>query len=421
MSNRIVIFLILFSSNFAYGSDDVSEKILSVEQNLRPSVLFVKDQPWSIQDRMAYFGVPGLTIAVIENHKVAWLKAYGVKDKGSKAKVNKDTLFQAGSISKPVTAWAALKMVEQNQFQLDKPVNEMLKGWKIPENKKTSQEPVTPLRIINHSAGLSVPSFLGYRPGREVPSLQEVLNGNGPANSSAVIVKNTPGKKYKYSGGGYTVLQKLMMDIEGKEFPELMSEKVLIPANMLDSTYEQPLPESLVENAATGYLPNNKEVIGKRHTYPEMAAAGLWTTASDLAKFVIDIQRSLKNDSGVILSKEMANKMTSLTIDSDVALGLFLRGSEKENLDYFYHSGWDEGFSAFVIGHKINGNGVVILSNSNHPEFITELVNSVADTYAWPGFSSTIGFVGKLKNTLSNKVLRFVTNVRTPFLEELFF
>jgi len=363
---------------------EVSSEINAVENGLRGAVQFAGDKPWNINERMQHYGVPGVSIAVIKDFKIHWVKHYGVTDKETAKKVGSQTLFQAGSISKPVAAYGALKLVEENKLSLDRPVNEKLKGWKIPDNEFTKKQPVALKHLLNHSAGLTVHGFPGYSSGERVPSINQILDGEKPANTAAIRVDMQPETKFRYSGGGYTVIQKLVSDVTENSFPKAMDELVLLPLGMQQSTYQQPLPAEKLKYAAAGYLPNKLPVAGKHHIYPEMAAAGLWTTAEDLAKFSIDVQLAVKADKSAVLSESMVNKMLTPFVSDNAGLGFFIQQG-KEN-DYFSHAGWDEGFSADLVAHKTNGQGVVIMTNSNHPAFINELKNSVATVYQWGDF-----------------------------------
>ncbi len=361
-----------------------ASEIKAVENGLRGPVFFEGDSPWNIAERMQHHGVPGVSLAVIKDFKIHWVKHYGVMDKETGKEVNAQTLFQAGSISKPVAAYGALKMVEQGVLSLDEPVNRKLKGWQIPDNNFTQKEPVALKHLLNHSAGLTVHGFGGYPPGVSVPTTIQVLKGEAPANSAAVRVDMQPGTQHRYSGGGYTVLQKLVADESKMEYPKIIDDLVLSPLNMTQSTYLQPLPSNLLKFAAAGYLPNKQPVPGKRHTYPEMAAAGLWSTAEDLAKFAVDVQLGLSEGKSQVLSQSMVNKMLTPFVSKHTGLGFFIDNKEGEL--YFGHSGWDEGFSADLVAHKSRGFGAVIMTNSNHPAFIEELKNSVAAQYEWHNF-----------------------------------
>jgi CubicO group peptidase (beta-lactamase class C family) len=384
MKYSLFIFLIVIlfpACSNEPSTENLNDKIKQVESNLINPVYIEGDATWTIEERMAHYGVPGLSIAVIYDGYIEFVKTYGVMDKESKSPVTEATLFQAGSISKPVAAYGALKLVEQNKILLEEDIHTYLTSWKLPDSEFTKEKKVTLKNLLNHSGGITVHGFLGYRPDLPVPTLVEVLNGTPPANSGAIFVDKFPEESFRYSGGGYTVMQQMMMDIEGKGFPQLMRDLVLKPLEMNNSTYDQPLQSAQLELAATGYLPDGQMTKGKRHTYPEMAAAGLWTTAEDLAKFTVNIQKSLKGESELILSQSMTASMLTPFVEDFTGLGFFIN-KRKEEI-YFGHGGWDEGFSSELIAHKDKGYGVVILTNSNHPEFIHELIRSVALTYKW--------------------------------------
>ena len=379
--------ILLQSCKEAPAPDTLPDTIKRVETGLTTPVYIEGDPTWTIEDRMEHYGVPGVSIAVINDGKLAWTKTYGIMDKESTSPVTKNTLFQAASISKPVTAYGALKLVEQNKVALSNDINTYLKSWKVPDNEFTDEKKVTIKNLLNHSAGITVHGFLGYSTDLPVPTLLQILNGTSPANSRPSIVDKVPEESFRYSGGGYNIIQQMMIDVEGKPFPDIMKELVLQPLEMNNSTYNQPLTAQQLPMAATGYLPDNSMVKGKRHTYPEMAPAGLWTTAEDLAKFAINIQESLKGKSEKGLSKEMTTKMLTPFVEEFTGLGIFI--NKKKDEIYFGHGGWNEGFSSELIAHKDKGYGVVVLTNSNHPAFISELIRSVALTYQWEDYVPT--------------------------------
>jgi CubicO group peptidase (beta-lactamase class C family) len=369
------------------GDQSADANVTAVENSLGRQVHFEDDELWSIDARMKHYGVPGVSIAVIKDNKIIWAKAYGIMDKETNELVTTKTLFQAGSISKPVAAYGALKTVEMGKVSLTEDVNNYLTSWKLPDSEFTKDKKVTLEHLVSHTGGLTVHGFLGYSPDLPVPTAVQVLDGAPPANSPPVRVDKSPGTGFRYSGGGYTVMQQMMVDVHGKTFPEIEKELVLKPLDMDNSTYDQPLDQETVKFAATGYLPNHEQTKGKRHTYPEMAAAGLWTTAEDLAKFAIDIQKTLKGESSKVLSKEMAMRMvTPVKNEKSIGLGIFMEDHDGEI--YFGHGGWDEGFSSNLIAHRDKGYGVVVLTNSNHPAFIDELIRSVARVYAWDNYTT---------------------------------
>ncbi|OOG77216.1 serine hydrolase [Algoriphagus sp. A40] len=404
MKNKLFFLfaLIIFQScSKAPKSESIEDKIKKVESSLTKPIYINGDSTWTIEERMAHYGVPGVSIAVIYDGKIEWTKTYGVMDKESKSPVTKETLFQAGSISKPVAAYGALSMVEQNKIGLEEDVNTYLKSWKLPDSEFTKEKKVTLKNLLNHSGGVTVHGFLGYSPDLQVPTLVEVLNGTPPANSGTIFVNKKPEESFRYSGGGYTIMQQMMMDVAGKPFPELMKELVLQPLGMNNSTYDQPLQSEQLKMAATGYLPDGSMTKGKRHTYPEMAAAGLWTTAEDLAKFAVNIQQTLKGEPELVLSKAGTTQMLTPFVEDFTGLGFFLTKMKDET--YFGHGGWDEGFSSELIAHKDKGYGVVVLTNSNHPDFISELIRSVALTYEWDEYVPVYERM-QLDNTLVGQI-----------------
>lgn len=372
----------------AQTKSQLDKEISKVEAGLIPAVRFQGEPTWTLESRMKHYNVPGVSIAVIRNSKVIWSKTYGFADVESKTPVNSKTLFQAASMSKPVSVYAALTEVEAGKINPDADLNLYLKSWKIPENELTKGKKISFKNIVSHTAGLSVHGFEGYEVGKSVPTLVQVLNGQSPANSPAVVVDKVPGKSFWYAGGGYCVMQQMLIDLEGKDFTTIMKEKVLLPLDMKNSTFSQPLSDIQSQFSATAYNQDGVKVPGKYHIYPEQAAAGLWTTAEDYAKFVIDIQNTLSGKSNTIISQNTAEQFTTPFIDPFMGLGIFLE--DRRGHMYFNHGGWNEGFSSRFIASKTSGDGIVVLTNTNKPDFIEELVRSVAEVYHWPLFNGPV-------------------------------
>jgi len=361
-----------------------------VEKGLLTSSIIIEGRPVkpaTIAERLAALKVPGVSVAVIENGAVEWAKGYGVLEAGSATPVTAETLFQAASISKPVAALGALRLVEQGKLALDENVNARLKAWKVPENEFTKTEKVTLRRLLSHTAGLTVHGFGGYQADAPVPTIVQVLDGQKPANSAAVRADVVPGSIWRYSGGGFTVMQLLASEAGGKPFPTLLSELVLKPVGMTSSTYEQPLPESLRKNAATGHRPNGNLLAGRYHTYPEMAAAGLWTTPTDLARFLIEIRKGLKGQSNVV-SANTAHLMTT-DVQGGYGLGLSLQGSGPAAS--FGHGGANEGFRCQMTAFIEKGQGAVIMTNSDRGGILVgDILRAIAREYDWPAFKPRI-------------------------------
>ena len=343
--------------------------------------------------------VPAVSIVVVKNYHILWAKGYGVTDKQKQQLVSINTLFQAGSISKPVTAMAALKAVQDKLIFLDKNINLYLTTWKLPENRFTKVHKVTLRMLLNHSGGINVHGFIGYINTGKLPSLVEILNGIKPANSAPVQVIEKPGTRFIYSGGGYTIIQQLLIDTYHQSFATLMSKIIFQPLGMSHSTFEQPLPKNLMAYSAMPYRPNGQIVKEGPHIYIEQAAAGLWTTPSDLAQFMISLQRSLAHKTNQILNAHYAVLMIAPTITDHMGLGLETGmdkyGKPNKNGAYFIHHGENEGYQSILIGHIKNGNGLVIMTNVSPDEtlapnqkkygwsFIDSIVKRIADMEQW--------------------------------------
>lgn len=381
ITTLLVVVLLVPSITFSQNGTDASIK--RVEQGLIPAVRIKSDPGLAIAERMKFYKVPGLSVAVIKDFKLDWARAYGLKDTGTNEPVTTETLFQAGSISKSVNAAVAMKKVEQGRLSLDEPINNKLTTWKLPENEFTAKKKVTLRALLSHTAGTTVHGFPGYAIDEKVPTLPEILDGAKPANTAAVRVDFEPGSKFRYSGGGTTITQLALMDVEKKPYPDIAKETVLGPLNMTNSTYSQPLPADWRKKAATGYRASGAEVEGKIHIYPEMAAAGLWTTPTDLAKFGIEMQLSLAGRSNKVLSKQSVDAMTTGVLD-DVGLGFFIE--KHGNALYFGHGGADEGFRAELVLSRDKGYGVAVMVNSDNGQILREVIRSVAVEYGWEEF-----------------------------------
>jgi CubicO group peptidase (beta-lactamase class C family) len=380
--SRLLLFVYFLSVTAIVNPPDESQ-IKRVEQGLLPSVIIKGEPGYSIADRMKFYKVPALSVAVIKDFKIDWARAYGVKDLETNETATTETLFQAGSISKSVNAMVVMKKVEQGKLSLDEDINTKLTSWKLPDNQFTEKKKVTLRNLLSHTAGTTVHGFPGYAPNEKIPTVPQVLDGVSPANTAAVRVDLEPGTKFRYSGGGTTITQLALTDIEKKPYPEIARETVLAPLGMRNSTYDQPLSTEWRKKAATGYRANGSEVEGKIHIYPEMAAAGLWTTPTDLAKFAIEVQLSLVGRSNKVLSKQSVETMTSSFME-DVGLGFFIE--KHGNALYFGHGGADEGFRAELLVSRDKGYGVAVMVNSDNGQILREVIRGVAREYGWDEF-----------------------------------
>ena len=359
-------------------------RIQRVENGLTP-VTIHGEAPISMTLRqwMDFYKIPGMSVAVFDKYKIVWKKSYGVRQAGSPEPVTLDTIFQAGSISKPLTAMAVMHYVQQGKFSLDEDINDKLISWKVPENDFTKQKKVTLRELLSHSAGTTVHGFPGYAVGEPRPTLVQVLDGVKPANTAPVRVDMLPGKEFRYSGGGTSIVQLMLVDQLKKPFPQIMDETVIKPLGLTRSSYEQPEPAARQAIAASGHHSDGKVVEGKWHIYPEMAAAGLWTTPTDLAKVAIEMALSKQGKSNRILSRATTKEMLTMQADP-VGLGWFLN----KNTDQFGHDGDDEGFQAALIAFSDSGKGMAIMVNSENGVLVfSRLEASVAKEYGWTSYT----------------------------------
>src|SRR5947207_1709678 len=402
----------------------------AIEHHLRYGVR-VDGQPdvaMELLDRMRSYHVPGVSIAVIDNERVVFAKGYGVAAFGGSKAVDTTTLFLAGSISKPVFASGFLRVAEERKISLDADINTLLKSWHLPESKFTEREKVTPRRLLTHSAGLTVWAFPGYALDSAVPSVPQLLDGTRPANTPAVRNDTFPGARWLYSGGGITILQLATTDITGEDFPTLMRRLVLQPAGMMRSTYENPLPMSRRGEAASGHEQVDTPVPGGFHVYPEMAAAGLWTTPSDLARWAIALAHSYRGERGGVLSPAMARQMVSKQMhqqppygDGYWGLGVAVSG-DGDSLS-FSHGGRDEGFVADFFMRPASGRGLVIMMNGVAGGLMGEIERAFAEEYGFgapPRMTRTIvakpvpelgPYVGRYVGVAGKDTVRFDVSI----------
>ena len=378
--------LVTGSRSLASDRDDALEaRIARIENGLLPASTAeaVPIPPWTVHDRMQYHKVPGVSIAVIHNYALEWAKGYGVLEAGVGTPVDTETLFQAASVSKPVTAMGILSLAQEGRLKLDGEANQYLSTWRIPENQFTAERKVSPGHLLTHTAGMPEFGYFGYFFDQPLPALVQILDGQRPpANSPAIRVERVPGAAHVYSNGGFVVLQQLAADVTGMPFDAWIQSAVLEKLEMSRSTFAQPLPQTLEANAARGHLSNGNMIRGRWMIHPEQAAAGLWTTAPDLARFIIEIQKSYSGRSNRVLSTEMTRLMLTPFVPV-YGLGVQLASEGA----VFYHTGRNNGYRNLMLGYPHTGDGAVILTNSDGGvELRDEIARAIATEYGWAHF-----------------------------------
>ncbi|MEM7297481.1 MAG: serine hydrolase domain-containing protein [Bacteroidota bacterium] len=380
-----IVFLLLAKVVF---SQELEDRIEEVENGLTLQMTLPAEKEItrkSILQRLQESKIHGASIAVINDGKIEWSKTYGIKEVGKPDPVTTETLFQCASIGKVITSLAVLKLVEGGKIDLDEDVNNKLKRWKIEENKITKIKKVTPRHLLSHSAGLTDGyGFLGYDPNGEIPTLLQILNNEAPAKAKkSLAIKTEPGTIERYSGAGYLILQLLIEDVSGLSYEDYVQQHIFDSLGMIHSTYDHRPDEDLEMTVASGHLSNGKPLKKKKyHVYPEKGAAGPWTTAEDLAKLIIGVQKSINGDPNSILKKETTLKLLTRQINNK-GLGVNLKGIEKP--EAFWHAGQNLGYMGVLYGLIDERKGAVILINSDGGErIIQEFITSVAHAYDWP-------------------------------------
>lgn len=383
---KIVFLLLTF---FFFGFSEIPQKNFSSESHPLEK---------QIQFEMQKYNIPGLSISVIKDFETVWIGCFGWADKKAKRPVCKNTLFQAASISKPITASATLLVFNQKGLSLNSDVNEYLHRWKLPKTRFETH-PVTVKQLLSHTSGISSFRHKGYVRGAKMPSLLESLQGRAPANTPPIEIAKKPGTTFEYAPSGYTVIQLLLEEILHCSFAQLMRTEILDPLSMDCSTFIQPLPKSRIQDIALPYDPKGKVIPGGSRAFPESASGGLWSTASELASWVISIQKPLGKNQSKLFTRKMVEEMLTPTPQNPhwglgFEVGLDQRGKEVPNGNYFGHGGWNTGYLSRFLANGISGDGVVILVNSapymtskgqvSQWEFIEKVTEMVGNFYNWP-------------------------------------
>ncbi|SDD55171.1 CubicO group peptidase, beta-lactamase class C family [Algoriphagus faecimaris] len=370
------------------SADALQQRIISVENSLSPLVLNAGDPLWNLEKQMDKYTIPGLSIAVIHNYKIDWAKGYGNTGNKESQRVSEQTAFQAASMSKFVNAVAWMKLKELEKINLDESIEQYLTSWSLPHPKNGEAKAITINQLLSHTAGLSTHGFGGYKDSDNLPSLIQILEGSSPANSEKVVPIQHPNKEFRYSGGGTTLSQLILMDITNSSYEDFLTSTILSFLSMTNSFYSIELDKYPVD-LAFGHSSNGKRLKNDYNSYPESAAAGLWTTPTDLAKLILAIQASLNDKPGKILSQQSSEKLITPTLEnSNAALGIFTE--EVNGVLYLQHSGSNKGFRGKLFFSAENGNGVVIMVNGPNTEIIEEIIRSVALVYNWEGFEKTV-------------------------------
>ncbi|WP_291842885.1 serine hydrolase domain-containing protein [Maricaulis sp.] len=351
---------------------------------LRPRVVTgVADETWSLEARMAHYGVPGVAIAIIADGDIVLATGYGVLQAGGSNPVTADTVFSAGSVSKVATASLILHLVAQGELDLDRDVRAQLTRWQLPAERDMSPEaPVTLRALLSHTAGFNLHGFADFQPGEALPTTVQTLDGKAPATHAPLAREHAPATRYRYSGGGYTMVQLLVSDVLERPFQEAAAAHLFAPLGLDRSSFANPLPQAHGNIArahdrlgAPAALPRGYEAM------PEAAASGLWTSAHDLGRLVTMLMADYHGQ-GRYLPQPLAIEMLTRVAPGEHGLGPRVTGLAQDF--FFHHGGANNSYQTWIEGHPQSGEGLVILTNGARGRaLINEIRNAVSDTMNW--------------------------------------
>jgi len=366
-------------------SPQTQENIKAVENNITGNLILNDEKPSTIIERMEKYNVKGVSIAVIDDNKIVWAKGYGWADEEGKKPVTTETLFEPGSISKALNALGILKLAQEKKLDLYTDINNYLTSWKFPYDSLSNGKKITLADILSHNAGLSVHGFPGHDINEPFPSIIDVLDGKKPAITMPVRSMFEPGLGFQYSGGGTTISQLILTDVTKQAYDTWMYDNILKPIGMANSSFSQPPSQKSQSLCATGYLSDGSPVSNKYHVYPQLAAAGLWMTPSDLCNYIIDMQLAYQGKRpSKVLSPEMIKLHLTPYNNGPTSMGSFIL--DIDGAKYFEHSAGNDGFCGDFYGSLEDGYGCVVFMNSEDPRLLSEIINSISKTYNWKNF-----------------------------------
>ncbi|MBU4254609.1 MAG: serine hydrolase [Acidobacteria bacterium] len=382
----LFVLVLLASSSCETVESMMQKKIRAVEKGLLESVT-IEGQPlktFNLEERMQYYRVPGLLLLIFDHHRVDWMKPYGFREAGTASPVTANTLFQVGELSEPLTALAVMSLAEKNIIEVDGDVNRYLLNWNVPENNLTRESPVTLRTLLSHTAGFPYPALPSIQIGEPVQTTADILRGRPPAKNDPLQVRFKPGSEVGISAAGYAVVQQILEDITGESFADYIDETVLRPLNLLHASFD-PLPlDHLSREASSGHSRTGEPLENGRSIQAVPASSGLWTSAENLASFILSLVKTAQGEEPGLISPSSARLMLT-PVAANMAMGLNVddRGNDL-NLNRW---GKTDGFSSYLIFYPERGQGAVLLSNSVNGQYlIEEILRSLAAAYDWPHF-----------------------------------
>ena len=371
-----ILILIFLSSCHSNLEIERRQKFSSIEDRLLPPVI-IEDSlvQFRINSQLEKYKVKGASIAVIDEGEIIWNEGFGLTNEYDS--VSTYTMFQAGSISKPIAALAALKLVSEGKIDLDTDINEYLSSWTLSGTSFDSIHKITLRKLLSHTAGINVSSFSGYQSSDSIPTLNEILNGE--ASNKKIELVAIPGVEWNYSGGGYAIIQKIIEDVTNEPYYDFLKREILNPLKMDHTRYLFTSNDSTLSVSAgfvDGQILNDNFLI-----YYQPTAAGLWSTSQDLAKFCLGIQNIISGDRTDLISRDLADEMMKKNLN-DWGLGFQLKYAGDSLM--FQHDGNTKGFTASLKAFVGKKKGVVVMTNADMEQnLIPEIIRTVAFHYEW--------------------------------------
>lgn len=354
------------------------------ENGIRSQVKFLgeTEKLGSITNKMSEYKIPALSLAVINQGNIDWADIYQNTDFSDENKLDCASLFQAASLSKPVTFFTVVRMHSAGEIDLDKNIQNYLKEYKLSAGKQTPDNPVTFRNIFSHTSGITPGGYQGYAKDLTLPSDIDILKGSAGTNSPAIAVITTPNETLAYSGGAYTLAELALQDIYRDEFSNIMKKWILEPVGMKHSVFTQPLT-SKFKNVAKGHVQSGNILDGGWRNHPEQAAAGLWSNSVDMAKFLIEIYKAYQGKSTIFSQSEIKSLLSH---ERDGHLYGFRIERSDDDIS-ITHYGGNTGYRTGMTINLITGNGLVYLTNSDNGGALgDELFLSASQIYNWHNF-----------------------------------
>lgn len=323
-----------------------------------------------IEERLAKHQLAGFSLVVFEDYEIVYSHESGVKSMNSNEKIDKNTAFSTASIAKPITAILCHLLEEKGIINLDDPIDNYLKRWHLPKSSFTENNNPTWKQFLNHTAGTSQQGFADFYLGDTIPTIKQSLLGQIPRYDKEIEFLFTPGSSWKYSGGGYVIVQMALEDHLGKPLARLADEYVFSPLGLENTTMVQPHEERFLTNVALAHDKNNEVIRTGLPITPQIGPSGLWSTPTDLAKIAIEIQNALRNKDNKVISHRMAKKLTEVTALKDAVGGWSYAGQRSfgfNNYDWIRCGGSNTGVGGDLFISITDGNGFAYLANGEKP------------------------------------------------------